>query len=78
MLKISTGLIACTSLFWGVGINLISSQPATNQNGDYQLKYEEWEVIDPDPKGLNCRAVPKIIENPSDAVWGSGMDDISK
>jgi len=77
MLKIATGLIACTSLFWGIN-NMVSAQPATNQNGDYQLKYEEWEVIDSDPKGLNCRAIPSIVEKPSDAVWGNGIDDISK
>jgi hypothetical protein len=35
-------------------------------------------VVNPGPKGLNCRAIPSIIENPSDAVWSNGLDDISK
>jgi hypothetical protein len=76
--KINTSLITSCLFLFGFGGNFVSAQPSTNPKGDYQIKYEQWEVVDPDPQGLNCRALPAVVENPSDAVWSSGLDDISK
>ncbi|NJP09803.1 MAG: hypothetical protein HC866_10205 [Leptolyngbyaceae cyanobacterium RU_5_1] len=45
--------------FISLGHSLAFATPVQNQNGDYvgstAIGYTRWEVVDPDPKGLNCR-----------------------
>lgn len=48
-----TGLISLNA-------GIASAEPIWNQNGDYQTNmrtsaYTTWQVVDPDPSGLNCR-----------------------
>lgn len=41
---------------------LASPLPGTNENGDYITgDHYYWEVVDPDPNGLNCRTVNATI-----------------
>jgi hypothetical protein len=46
--------------------------PQPNEQGDYQrTSHRYWEVVDPDPKGLNCRMSEysiQEIQNPGSKV----------
>ena len=54
-------------LFGTTSVWAANSLPQPNEKGDYVSKSDHlyWQVVDPDPNGLNCR----MGEAPIEAIW---------
>ncbi|MBW4486509.1 MAG: hypothetical protein KME12_01835 [Trichocoleus desertorum ATA4-8-CV12] len=61
--KLATITLSLTCALLGLGANLALAIPAPNQQGDYPApvqrqrgaRHVNWQVVDSDPRGLNCR-----------------------
>ena len=61
--KLATITLSLTCTLLGLGANLALAIPTPNQQGDYPAppprqrgsRQVNWQVVDSDPKGLNCR-----------------------
>ncbi|MBD2097491.1 hypothetical protein H6F90_20550 [Trichocoleus sp. FACHB-591] len=61
--KLATITLSLTCALIGLGTNFALAIPTTNQQGDYPApppgqrggRQVNWQVVDSDPKGLNCR-----------------------
>ncbi|MDX2243629.1 MAG: hypothetical protein NW224_23360 [Leptolyngbyaceae cyanobacterium bins.302] len=63
--------IALTSVI-GLGNGAALATPVLNDNGDYVGSttngYMTWQVVDPDPKGLNCRMASRFQPASLDSI----------
>jgi len=75
MLGTSVGLVGLPTLFSSSESPIAAasaSRPVQDSNGDYHFPNRsrprtnwEWEVMDPDPNGLNCRYVNRAQGSPT-------------
>lgn len=75
MLGTSVGLVGLPTLFSSSESPIASasaSRPVQDSNGDYHPSDRnrphvnwEWEVVDPDPNGLNCRYLNRLEGSPT-------------